>query len=225
MPFSLKRLLAVVAAVAAGLYLWDTPFVYPLKLLVVFMHECGHALATVAVGGSVEKIVIDPREGGLCLSRYSPGFFRQVAISSAGYLGSALSGASLLYLTLRFGSGRRVLFAVSAFVVLCSVLWARDLFTFLVAVALAALLSLCARFLPEDLSRLVAFFVAVFNGLYVLFDVRDDLWDSSRRIQSDAAILASHTVVPSIVWAVAWSVIAVAMLGAAVTFGARAGKK
>ena len=36
--------------------LWGTPVVYPLKILVVFMHELSHGLAAVFTGGSIEAI-------------------------------------------------------------------------------------------------------------------------------------------------------------------------
>ena len=58
--------------------------------------------------------------------------------------------------------------------------------------------------------------LAVFTGLYALFDLRDDLWRSSVRVSSDAALLAAQTHVPALVWAALWSLISVAvLLGAA----------
>ena len=221
MAIDAKKILAVIAAVIAGLFLWSTPWVYPLKLLMVFMHECGHALAALAVGGSVDSITISPNEGGLCLSRIRPSFFNETVVSSAGYLGSALSGALLLYLSLRSRSGKRLLGGLALFLLVAGLLWARSLFTIGVVLGLAATIGLLARYLPDDASRGAGFFIAVFNSLYVLFDVRDDLWDSARRTQSDAAILASHTWIPSVVWAALWTVLSLALLGTALWLGSR----
>ncbi len=53
--------------------------------------------------------------------------------------------------------------------------------------------------------RAVVMVLAVFTGLYALFDLRDDLWRSSVRASSDAALLAAQTHVPALVWAVLWS--------------------
>ena len=94
-------------------------------------------------------------------------------------------------------------------------------FTIAVCLGMAAALGAGARWLPAGVSQVLAFFIAVFNGLYALFDLRDDLWSSERRAGTDAAILASATGIPSVVWAVLWSLFAIALLGAAIWFGAR----
>jgi len=43
---------------------WDTPFVYPIKIFVVFLHELGHALAALLTGGQVVSIQIFPTKAG-----------------------------------------------------------------------------------------------------------------------------------------------------------------
>ncbi|MGC4117025.1 MAG: M50 family metallopeptidase [Myxococcales bacterium] len=146
------------------------------------------------------------------------------ADDSAGYLGSALSGALLLIATLRFRAGKWVLAAMSAGLVFVLVFWARSLFTFGVTLGMALALGLAARFLPKDGSQLLATFLAVFNSLYALFDLRDDLWSAERRAGTDAAILAKATHIPSIIWAVLWTLFAVALLALALWVSAK-GKK
>ena len=64
--------------------LWDTAFVYPLKIFVVLLHEISHAAVAVATGGTIERIVLDPNQGGAC---YCPGGSAFLTLS-AGYLGS-----------------------------------------------------------------------------------------------------------------------------------------
>ncbi len=219
-----KKVGAVALAVAVGVLAWDTTAIYPLKLLVVLIHESGHAVAAKLAGGTVESITIDSLQGGLCQFRYEPTFFNTVLTSSAGYLGSAISGALLLVATLRYRAGRWVLAFMSAGLVFVLVFWARSLFTFGVTLAMAAALGLAARFLPKDGSQLLATFLAVFNSLYALFDLRDDLWSAERRAGTDAAILAKATHIPSIVWAVLWTLVAVALLAFALWVSAR-GKK
>ena len=64
----IKRLLGfLLIAVGIGV-LWNTPFIKPLKLFVVFLHEGSHALATVATGGKVVDIQIFLTEGGMARS-------------------------------------------------------------------------------------------------------------------------------------------------------------
>jgi len=71
---------------------------------VVLMHESSHAAATLLVGGSVDAIRISPDQGGLTLSRFAPSVLREIVISSAGYVGSAVSACVLLYLAAGAGT-------------------------------------------------------------------------------------------------------------------------
>ena len=74
--------------------LWDTAFIYPLKIFVVLLHEVSHAIAIWATGGVVDHIVLDPRQGGATLGRGGSAFLAL----SAGYLGSLLWGTALVLL-------------------------------------------------------------------------------------------------------------------------------
>ena len=60
-PRRLGYLLALLILVFA---LWPTPFLAPLKTLVVFFHEASHALTAVATGGVVIEMEIDQNQGG-----------------------------------------------------------------------------------------------------------------------------------------------------------------
>ncbi len=59
-------MLLLTALIAA---LWQTPVVAPLKILIVFLHESSHVIATVLTGGEVVSLTIDPYQGGLVTSR------------------------------------------------------------------------------------------------------------------------------------------------------------
>src|ERR671931_60420 len=89
------KVTALVVALALGIVFWDSPVLWPLKLLVVMMQESGHALATLLVGGSVHHVTIDAQEAGACVSRLPSGAFPKIAVYSAGYLGSAVAGAAM----------------------------------------------------------------------------------------------------------------------------------
>ncbi len=72
-------------------FFWDTSLVYPLKIFVVLLHEISHAIASVATGGGIEKITLDPRQGGACHCFGGNAFITL----SAGYLGSLLWGGAM----------------------------------------------------------------------------------------------------------------------------------
>jgi len=216
-----QRILAVIACLALGVIFWDSPVVYPLKLLVVMMHESGHALGTLLVGGAVDEISIRPDQSGQCLSLLPPGTFGKVFVYSAGYVGSAIAGAGLLIATLRFRLRHWVLGAACVWLAVMGLIYAGDPFTWIFCMVTAAVMGLGARFLSDEVVDVVNLFLAAFSGLYVVFDVRDDLWNSSVRAVSDASLLAEVTLVPSLIWAALWTVAALAILGLALWISLR----
>src|SRR5512134_4023867 len=89
-----RRLVLPLVLGAAFVFLFDTPFVYPFRLFVVFLHEVSHGIAAFLTGGEVLSIGIGSNEGGVCVTRGGWPF----AILNAGYLGSLLWGAAFLAL-------------------------------------------------------------------------------------------------------------------------------
>ena len=211
---NLRRLAILVVCVAVGLVLWDSPLLWPLKVLVVMIHETGHAVASLLVGGSVDVISVSGNESGQCLSRLPDSALGAVVVYSAGYVGSALVGGVLLLSTYRYGIRRWMLGAAAAWLSVMALLYGRDLFTVAFCLGTAAALGAGARFLPAGAVDVVNLFLAAFCALYAVFDLRSDLWDGATRARSDAALLAQLTYVPAIVWAAIWTLASVAILGA-----------
>jgi hypothetical protein len=211
--FEGKLMFALLAAAVAGVFFWNTWPLYPFKLLVVLMHESGHAAATLLVGGSVDAIRISPDQGGVTLSRIQPSLLREIVVSSAGYVGSAVSACVLLYVAARSREGRWPLVALAAWCALVTLLYVRDGFTLMFVGGCALALGLLARFGPSLLRRSVLVFLAAFSACYALYDIRDDLlhvasWSGG----TDADALARATFVPAIVWGVAWGAISVVLV-------------
>jgi hypothetical protein len=205
---------ALIACVVLGVAAWELPFLTPLKLLAVAGHETGHAVATLFVGGSVNKIHIAMDQSGDCLSMIPDGYFARIIVSSGGYVGGAIIGALLLLLTFRFNLGKPMLAVASAWLTIVALFYGRDLFTLAFCLGMAVLFGLGARFFPKDLAASVNLFIASFTALYAVMDLKDDLWNSAVRAQSDAAILASTSGVPAVVWAFVWTVMSLAIVGA-----------
>ena len=216
------RLLLLAALVVAGLWCWSAPWLAPLRLLVVLVHETGHALATLAFGGRVERVIVGADESGQCLSSLPAGWLPQIAVYSAGYVGSALSGALQLLLAFRFRLHRAVLYAMAVWVTTMGLIYAGTAFTLGYCLAMGAVLLLLARFLPAGAERAVVMVIAVFTGLYALFDLRDDLWLPGGGV-SDAALLAAQTHVPAVLWSLLWSAVSVAVLVLAGSIALRRG--
>lgn len=210
---NIARVLLLALFLAVALAFWDSPVLLPLKLLVVMMHETGHALATLLVGGTVQKVTIAVNQSGECLSYLPPGWGAKVLVYSAGYLGSALAGGGLILATFRFRASRWVLGGLCLWLLAMATFYAGDLFTMLFCVGTALALGIGARLLPVSVVDLVNLFLAAFSALYVLFDLREGLWNPAAREHSDAALLAKLTYVPAIVWAVIWTLLALSLLG------------
>jgi len=215
------RLLLLAALVVAGLWFWNLPWLAPLRLLVVLVHETGHALATLVFGGRVERVLLGADESGQCLSSLPAGWLPRIVVYSAGYVGSAVSGALQLILAFRFRLHRAVLYAMGAWVMAMGLIFAGNGFTLGYCLAMGAVLLVLARVLPAGGVRAVVMVIAVFTGLYALFDLRDDLWRPFSGGPSDASLLAAQTHVPAILWSLVWSAISVAVLALAAAVSLR----
>jgi len=121
--------------------LWDTPFVAPLKLFVVFLHEISHGIMAIATGGRIDRIVIEANEGGACYCGGGSAFLTL----SAGYLGSLAWGLAFLWLA-RFESRARWTMAiVGVATAVVTLLFMRSAFGFAFGLSFGAALVLAAR--------------------------------------------------------------------------------
>ena len=198
--FWLHLLLAVIA-----LALWDTPFVKPFRVFVVWIHEMGHASMAIATGGEVEELRVRWNESGHVISR--GGIFP--LISSAGYVGSAFLGALLIYTGRWLGLQRILLGLIGGLqigmAVLYTPLWAFD-FYFGV---LCGLLLILITILFDRLSHILATWIGIVLCLYSLYDFRTDLWMQTER--TDAGILARHFGIEILAYPIAfvWAAISI----------------
>jgi hypothetical protein len=203
---------AVAVSLVVSLTPWAPVLLYPFKLFTTWVHECGHALMTVLVGGRVTSITIEPDTSGLTQSFVPVGRVARGVVASSGYLGAALVGCLLLAATRVEKWAHIILLSLGAFMLVTLVFWMRNLFGFGVVLvwglALVALASKGMGNAPRFLLSLLAIQVAL-NSVYdirVLFLID--------RGQSDAATMARLFLLPSWVWATAWMLMSVAMLGA-----------
>src|SRR4029450_1396509 len=84
---------------AVSLTPWAPFLLYPFKLFTTWVHECGHALMTVLVGGRVTAIVIEPNTSGFTQSLGPAGRVARGLVASSGYLGAAVVGCLLIAAT------------------------------------------------------------------------------------------------------------------------------
>jgi hypothetical protein len=189
--------------------LWDTAIVYPLKVFVVLLHEISHALAAIATGGSVERIVLDANQGG---AAYTVGGSPFITLS-AGYLGSLFWG--VLFVMLGFSRllrPRWIIGAVGVFVVLVSVFVVRNPFGLLFGITFGSALVASAQYLSQRTNRILLLVLGLTSTLYAILDIKSDII-SRPNLRSDAAMLAEMTGIPTIVWGFLWIAIALLVSG------------
>lgn len=199
------RFVAAFTAYFAALWLlWPTPVVYPLKIFVVLLHEISHALAAVATGGSVDRIVLTMDEGGATYVRGGNPFF----MLSAGYLGSLLWGVVLLEAARapnrRIGA---IVGVVGGVVIAIAALFVRNLFGLIFSIAFGAALVLASRKLQPRANAAVLTTLGLTSALYAVLDIRSDILQRPH-LESDAHMLGQLTGIPTLVWGVVWSALA-----------------
>lgn len=111
---------------------------YPIRMLVTFLHEFGHAFGAIITGGSVANLEIRPDGSGVC---WTAGGSRAV-ILMGGYIGSAIFGNLLFYIGTRNNPtlAKVTTYVLAGIMVFVGLVWFTSLFTtgmlFLFALAL-----------------------------------------------------------------------------------------
>jgi hypothetical protein len=203
-------------AVAVSLVVSLTPsapyLLYPFKLFTTWVHECGHALMTVLVGGRVASITIEPDTSGFTQSLVPVGRVARGLVASSGYLGASVVGCLLIAATRVEKRAPVILLSLGAFMLLTVVFWIRNIFGVGVVLAWGVALVALARRRAANTLRFLLSLLAIQVALNSVYDIR--VLFMIDRGPSDAAAMARLFLLPSWVWATSWMLISVAMLGA-----------
>ena len=171
---------------------------YPITLLVTFLHEFGHGIGAVITGGWVEEIQINKDGSGWTRS---VGGSRAVTIMG-GYLGSAIFGNLLFYVgakAQRFVKPMLILLVISMLVTV--LYWFNSLFTKGVLIGFSIVLGFIA--LKTNFGREVLMFIGLASIIYIIQDFnvgpRSDL----------KAYAEVMIILPAVAWMYIWLGIAV----------------
>lgn len=178
--------------VGTGLFVtlfWDAGILLPVKLLVVLVHECWHGIVAMFSGAVLDQIHVNFQESGetVVSQLYStPGFVLSV---SAGYAGTALTGALLLSRGLAGRLERTALFVFAGTLGYMSYLFTEiGSLAFFTGLGWAAGLAALGSF-----GRQGARFALLIFGTLFLFYCFYDLYDFPRDLHAtDAGILAQY---------------------------------
>jgi Peptidase M50B-like len=203
--------------------------VYPLQLFATFIHEGSHVLAAVLTGSRVESLTVSPDTSGVVWSQAS-GWFSQLFISSAGYLGTTAFG-TLLLVWMRYGfSSRTGLYISAGFVGIMTLVFGFMMpiwnvfnthatvgsvaFTVVSGAVLTAAIFAAAKFTELNRANFALAFLSVQCLLNAVFSLKDlFLISATTDAHSDAVNMASATGLPSIAWVLIWIMVSVVMMG------------
>jgi hypothetical protein len=189
---------------------WNYVVLYPFKLFTTWIHECGHALMTLLIGGSVRSISIEPDTSGLTRSLIPTGRVARGLVASSGYLGAAVVGCLLMAASRVEKWARPILWGVGVFMILTLVAWIRNVFGFVAVLAWAAALVALAQRGARSVASFVLSLLAVQVALASLYDIRALFLLQGGH--SDAQTMAILFLLPAWVWASAWMLVSVALL-------------
>lgn len=188
-------------------YLWETSWVYPLKVLTVFFHEISHGLGAVVTGGSIKEINLSPAQGGLC---WTAGGWRFVVLP-AGYLGSMIFGGVILVAASRTDFDRQIMQTLGIVLLIVSIFYVRPFLSFGFGFGVATSLGMLglASYASKSLNDLSLKLIGLTSCLYAALDIKSDLIDRDIP-ESDASRFAELFGGTSYLWGIVWMLIAIA---------------
>jgi hypothetical protein len=183
----------------AAYVFWNTPLILPFRLFVVMVHEIFHAATALLTGGQVLEMRTNLNESGHTLTQ--GGFFP--LISAAGYVGSALLGALLIYTGTLPQIQRLLLLLIGAgcmgmtmwYTPVGGVDFYLGIFGGLILVAMAIK--------SQRAAVAAATWIGLMLCLYSLYDFYTDLWRHTEL--TDAGILARYWGEPLLAYPIALS--------------------
>lgn len=164
----LVRFIGVLAIYLALVFLGGDigkTILYPIHLLVTFLHELGHALGALITGGSV--LALQVNEDGSGWTKTQGGNLGIILMG--GYLGSALLGNILFYIGANGGKiAKGTLFVLMGFMVFAGIIWFNSFWTtgFLLAFSVV-LYFLTTR---TNFHREILMFLGLATLLYIIQD-------------------------------------------------------
>lgn len=232
-PKNYRRQALVMTSIALVVVaiLWNIPqlsfLVYPLRLFVTYVHEACHSLAALLTGGQVLGFLVSPDGSGLAVTA---GGSRWLIIP-AGYLGAALFGSLLFFFSNRlprYSHGISVGLGIG--MIAFTVLFARPddrsglPLALILGVGFGALLMLAGVKLGRRANLLLLNVLAVMtalNGVLDLLYLTRSINATRGSVGNDAVAFSQQVMplVPPVLVAFVWAILAVLMLAVAVWYG------
>ncbi|MBN2469460.1 MAG: M50 family metallopeptidase [Anaerolineae bacterium] len=206
------------------LALWQipelAPILVPFRYFVTTVHELGHGLAAILSGGTFRAYEVYASGAGVATTASNARWF----VIPAGYVGTAIFGAILLYLNNRYSRSKTIAVALGIGFALVTLLFARSLTAVLVGVLTAAALIGLGWKAPRLLVAFLLNVLAILTGLNAVLDIwglinnlNASVVSQLGNVPNDAYAMAQTVgILPPAGWAIIWMAQAVLILGFAV---------
>lgn len=219
-----RMFLLSILAVVIVFILWNVGelgfILYPFRLFVTYIHEAGHGTAAILTGGELRSFEVFTNGSGVA---YTVGGLRALVIP-AGYLGTALFGAVVFYLTNRLRTPRSISVILGVMLILFSILFGRSSITaFIVGMVFGAALIISGWKANKSVNVVILNVLAIMTGLNAVLDVYFLVSNSQvgiGNVPNDAAAFQREIVplIPASIIALLWVALALLLLGAAVWY-------
>jgi len=230
-----SRAMLLVAAVTATLISRFVPhgrsLLFPFTLLATWVHEMGHGLAALFVGGRIDRLEIFADASGLAHTSHGPGL-PAALVALGGLVAPPLVGALILALARGPHRARMVLASLALGLLVSTLIYVRNTAGLVVAPLLGLALVAVLRLGGGREQMFVAQFIALHlaldtlgRGLSYLFT--DAVMVDGERHLSDIGAVAAGLGGPRVLWsiAVAAGSITLVLLGLFAAFRRPGGKR
>lgn len=188
-------------------YMWSSPVIQPIKIMVVLFHEMSHGLMALASGGEVLRIVVTADEGGACETAGGVGEL----IVSAGYLGSMLFGGLILYLS-KIRACVPMVYSLLALILAAAIFSVlHDPYSRTFATGLAGCFIFLGLLAPVFLGVLFLRILGTVSCLYSIIDIYSDILATGAETlaENDAVAFSNLTGVPASTVGLIWLCVSV----------------
>jgi len=202
--------IAAALSLAISLTRWGPFVLYPFRLFTTWVHECGHAVMTLLVGGHVNSIFIERNAAGVTSSLIPQSRVAQGLVASAGYLGASIVGCALMIAARGKKGAHGILWAIGAFMLVTLIIWMRNFFGLAVVLTWSVALIALSRKGSGPVSSFVLSLLAVQVALNSVFDIRVLFLLNGGH--SDAETMARLFLLPAWAWASLWMLMSIGLL-------------
>ena len=147
---------------------YGNTILYPINLIVTFLHEFGHSFFAVITGWRVISIEINANGSGLATT--AGGIYSIILMG--GYIGSAIFGNILLYASIRWSDelSKNIIYLLWWLMICCAIFFYSDLISLILLLLIwASLIYLAKRF---TYNKIFLWFLWLASLVHIILDFR-----------------------------------------------------